>query len=122
MGFILLLASLVLVSLRLLGQVLADQPLERIVQDARRFSRIGLALALPSGLLMLIATPRLYVGNWAFQVKLLLFVAASLVQISWFHRIVATPRARNLNVRLAVACTLMLWFSVGFAGRLIGFV
>lgn len=122
LGFVLLLASLVLVSLRLLGKALPEEPLERIAHEARRFSWLGLGLAVSSGLLMLIATPRLYVGNWAFQLKVVLFIAASLVQIAWFRRIVAAPAPRRLNLRLSVATTLILWFSVGLAGRLIGFV
>jgi uncharacterized membrane protein len=122
LGFVLLLASLLLVSLRLLGRVLVDEPVERIAGDARRLSWLGLSLALASGILIFIATPRLYVGNAAFQLKLGLFVAASLFQITWFRRLAAGPARRRLVVRWSVAVTLVLWFGVGFAGRMIGFI
>jgi hypothetical protein len=123
-GFVLLLASLVLLCLRLLGAVLVDVPLERIARDAARLSWLGLGLCVVSGTLIFIATPRLYVGNWAFQLKIVLFLLAALYQLAWFGRI-ASVRARvrrPLVVRLSVVLTLVLWFGVGFAGRLIGFV
>jgi hypothetical protein len=122
LGFVLLLASLVLVSLRLLGAILVEQPVARIAREAWRLSWLGFALALVSGILMFIATPRLYVGNWAFQLKLLLFVVAALYQITWFRRLAGGPGRSLVVVRLSVAATLILWFGVGFAGRMIGFV
>jgi len=121
-GFVLLLASLVLVSLRLLDRVLTEVPVERVAREARRLSWLGLVLALSSGVLIFIATPRLYVGNVAFQAKISLFVAASVFQLAWFRRVATGEPHRPLVVRFSVAATLVLWFGVGFAGRVIGFI
>jgi hypothetical protein len=121
-GFVLLLSSLVLVSLRLLGKVLVEVPVERVAREARRLSWLGLALALSSGVLIFIATPRLYVGNLAFQAKLSLFVVASIFQLAWFRRVATGEAHHPAVVRFSVAATLVLWFGVGFAGRVIGFI
>lgn len=121
-GFVLLLSSLVLVSLRLLGKVLTEVPVGRVAREARRLSWLGLALALSSGLLIFIATPRLYVGNLAFQVKISLFIAASIFQLAWFRRVATGEPRHPAVIRFSVTATLVLWFGVGFAGRVIGFI
>jgi hypothetical protein len=121
-GFILILSSLLLLSLRLLGGILTEEPVERLARDAARLSWLGLALSLVSGTLIFIATPRLYVGNWAFQFKLLLFLFAALYQLTWFRRLATGRVQRPVVVRASVATALLLWFGVGFAGRMIGFV
>ena len=60
LGFIALLAALVLISLRLLNLVLVEQALADVTRDANRLLYIGLALTVASGVLMFVATPRLY--------------------------------------------------------------
>jgi len=122
LGFVLLLAAFVLISLRLLGWALVEASVERIARDAWRLSWLGLALALVSGILIFAATPRLYVGNWAFQLKLAVFAVAVLYQFTWFRRVATRHSRRPLIVRFSVAATLLLWFGVGFAGRMIGFI
>jgi hypothetical protein len=122
LGFVLLLTSFLLISLRLLGWALVEAPVERIARDAWRLSWLGLALALVSGVLIFAATPRLYVGNWAFQLKLAVFVVAVLYQLAWFRRVATNRLQRPLVIRFSVAATLVLWFGVGFAGRMIGFI
>jgi hypothetical protein len=121
-GFVLLLTSLLLVGLRLLGKVLVAEPVEKVAREAWKLSWLGLGLALSSGVLIFIATPRLYVGNWAFQLKLGLFVAAALFQIFWFRHEASGQARRRAITRVSVATTLLLWFGVGFAGRMIGFI
>ncbi|HEX2583649.1 MAG TPA: hypothetical protein VHL14_00850, partial [Steroidobacteraceae bacterium] len=79
-GFILLLSSLVLVSLRILRIVLKDQNLVDVTKDASRLFWWGLALALTSGTLMFISTATLYAYKWAFQLKLVLFALALILQ------------------------------------------
>src|SRR4051794_16789750 len=80
LGIILLLASLVLLSLRLLNLAFARQSVPDVGRDAIRLMRIGIILALASGVLMFVSAPRLYFNNPAFQLKMLLFVLAIIVQ------------------------------------------
>ena len=83
LGFIVLLAALVLISLRLLGLALQAVSRSRdVVEDATRLMWLGLALTVASGTLMFIATPKLYFYKPAFELKMLLFVVAVLVQFT----------------------------------------
>src|SRR5690348_16318215 len=80
MGFVLLLAALVLISLRLLGLILQRQTVSEVTHQGLRLLWSGLALAVISGVLMFIGSPKHYFYNPAFDVKMLLLIAAVFVQ------------------------------------------
>jgi small-conductance mechanosensitive channel len=122
LGFILLLASLVLVSLRLLGLAFADQPISKIGRDATRLIWLGLALAVISGTLMFVSSPRMYYYNPAFELKMLLLIVAVLVQVLLLRRVTAIDSPTPALARTSVALSLVFWFGVGLAGRIIGFI
>lgn len=122
LGFILLLGSLVLVNLRLLGWILPEEPLTKLSREAARLFTLGLTLAVVSGLLIFIATPRLYVVNWAFGLKAVLFAAALLIHFLLLRRVLKGDRPSRWLTRTAVGLSLTLWFGVSLAGRMIGFV
>ena len=122
LGFILLLAALVLICLRLLGLAFKQQPLTRVSRDATRLFWIGLAFAAVSGVLMFISSARLYYYNTAFEVKMLLFVVAVLVQVLLMRRVTSKDFPSPALARTSAALSLVFWFSVGLAGRIIGFI
>jgi hypothetical protein len=122
LGIIFLLAALVVLSLRLLGLAFAKQDVREVGRDALRLMRIGIALALISGVLMFISAPRLYWNNPAFQIKMLLFVLAIIVQVVFVRR-VAIHEAPSVGfARLSAALSIVLWFGVGLSGRVIAFI
>jgi len=121
-GFILLLASAVLISLRVLGWVLKQTPVAEVARDTLRLLWLGLTLAVLSGVLMFIGAPRHYFYNPAFTTKMVLLLAAVIVQAVVFTRIATSETPRPLLARVGVAVTLIFWFSVSLAGRAIGFV
>ena len=121
LGFIALLASLVLISLRLLNLVLKQQQLQDVTRDANRLFYIGLALTVTSGVLMFVSTPRLYFYKWAFELKMLLFISALIVQFALLRRVAARESPNPVLARTAVALSLVAWFGIGLAGRMIGF-
>lgn len=123
MGLILLLASVVLISLRLLGLAFAGQPVSKVGHDANRLTWIGTALTVSSGALMFISSPRLYYYNPAFELKMVLLVFAILVQVFLLRHVAMSdsPPPKTLG-RVAVALSLASWFGVGLAGRIIGFL
>ncbi|HEY5807163.1 MAG TPA: DUF6644 family protein [Povalibacter sp.] len=121
LGFIALLASLVLISLRLLNLVLKQQPLIDVTRDANRLFYIGLALTVASGVLMFVSTPKLYYYKAAFELKMLLFVTALLIQFAVFRRVAASTSPHPVLARTTVAASLVAWFGIGLAGRMIGF-
>ena len=121
LGFITLLAALVLVGLRLLGFVLKSQALPDVAKDADRLLYLGLGMTTVSGVLMFVATPKLYFHKPAFELKMLLFLAAVIIQFWVLRRLVARAAENAVAVRLTVAVSLLAWFGIGFAGRMIGF-
>ena len=122
LGFILLLAALLMLSLRLLGLILKKQPLPQVARDATRLIWVGLGAAVASGVLMFVSTPKLYYFNWAFELKMALFLAAIIVQLALFRRVAASESPSPALARTAVALSLLSWFGVGLAGRMIGFI
>jgi cytochrome bd-type quinol oxidase subunit 2 len=122
MGFVLLLAALVLISLRLLGLILTQQTVPEIARQSLRLLWSGLALAVGSGLLMFIGSPRHYFYNPAFEVKMVMLVIATLVQALLVRRVANSDHPAPWLARTSVALSLSLWFAVSMAGRAIGFV
>ncbi len=121
LGFIALLAALVLISLRLLDLVFRDRPIQEVTRDANRFLHIGLALTVLSGTLMFVATPKLYFYKFAFELKMLLFVGAIVLQFALFRRVAASESPNPILARTTVGVSLAVWFGIGLAGRMIGF-
>jgi hypothetical protein len=121
LGFVLLLAALVLISLRLLRLVLIQQTVPQVTRQALRLLSLGLALAVISGTLMFIGSPKHYFYNSAFDLKMVLLAAAVIFQASLLRKMAGAP-SDTRRTRLDVALSLALWFAVSMAGRAIGFV
>lgn len=121
LGFIVLLGSLVLICLRLLNVLLTNQPMSEVATDANRLLNIGLVLAVSSGVLMFIATPSLYFYKPVFQLKMVLFAIAVLLQFTLFRSLIRNADTQARFVGTSVAFALAAWFGIGFAGRMIGF-
>lgn len=121
-GFVLLLASLTIISLRIYGLAFAQQPLSKVARDGTRLIWIGLALAVASGTLMFICGARHYAENWAFELKMVLLLVAVTLQVALFRRVTATDSPHPTLARASVALSLLFWFGVGLAGRMIGFI
>jgi len=121
-GFVLLLAALVLISLRLLGLILQQQTAPAVARQALRLLWSGLALTVGSGILMFIGSPRHYFYNPAFDVKMVLLAAAVIIQAGLFRKVANSATPSPWLARAGVALSLALWFAVSMAGRAIGFV
>jgi uncharacterized protein DUF6644 len=122
MGFVLLLAALVLISLRLLGLILQQQTMSQVASQSLRLLWSGLALAVASGALMFIGSPKHYFYNPAFDIKMLLLVVAVLVQAVLLRWVAHSDNPSPWLTRTTVAVSLAAWFAVSMAGRAIGFV
>jgi hypothetical protein len=75
-----------------------------------------------SGVIMFIGAPRHYFYNPAFATKMLLLIAAVIVQAAVFGRVAASEKPNPVLARVGVALALAFWFGVSLAGRAIGFV
>lgn len=122
LGFVFLLSSLVLINLRLLGLALPRQSVPEVAGQPNKLIWFGLALAVISGSMMFIASPTLYFGNPAFQLKIWLLLAAVILQATLYRQVTKTEQPSPLLARVSVASSLVLWFGVGLAGRAIGYI
>jgi|GEM_PF-265984 len=121
-GLVLVLTSILLVNLRLLGVGFTYFSAPQLAKYTKPFIFTGLVFLVLSGLFMLAPSAALYEPNPAFWLKLKLFAVALIIQFT-LYRAVTTAEKPNRFLAVATAIlSLLLWFSVGLAGRAIGFV
>jgi hypothetical protein len=87
---------------------------------------IGLVLMALSGSLITVSMPFKYYNNMAFRWKMVLLVLALATTAALLRSarlaVVAAPSGGSARLRGLAVSALLLWFSVGFSGRLIGFL
>jgi Family of unknown function (DUF6644) len=123
-GLTMLLATVLVLNLRLANVALKDSPLHWLAQQLRPWMLGGLAVVLLSGALIFIGTPAKYLASNPFRVKMITLLLAMLFQYGALRRFAApVPAPSSRAVSLVVAAvSLTLWFTVGWAGRAIAFI
>lgn len=122
LGFVLLVGGVAMFDLRLLGAV-RGVGVASLAQSLLPWSWVGLAVAVPSGLLMFAAHATELAANPAFQIKLVLLLVAGLN--AWlFHRrlMPRAPLESTPSARLAAAVSLLTWVGVIACGRLLAYL
>jgi len=102
-------ASALMLSLRLAGMVWRDEPLPRVYARFRPVIWWSLPLLLATGAVMIIGEPARSLENPVFQLKMTLLVSAVVVTLLPF---------RN---RIVAVASLALWCAIVFAGRWIAY-
>jgi Family of unknown function (DUF6644) len=123
-GLTVLLATVLVLNLRLAGVALKDSSLDWLARQLRPWMIRGLALVILSGVLIFVGTPAKYLASNPFRVKMVALGVAMLFQYGVLRGLVASdsaPRSRAVNLIVA-ALSLTLWFTVGWAGRAIAFI
>jgi hypothetical protein len=121
-GLLMVLSSSILISLRVLGGGVRHQSLRQITQSTSWLIWAGLALLAFSGVLIFIPAATNYYPNTVFWSKFVLLAVALLLHFSLYRGIGQSDQEPSILVKLAATFSLVLWFSVAFAGRFIGFV
>ena len=121
-GLVLILASVLLVSLRLLGTGLINQSVPQLVKATNPLIWIGFAFITFSGIFMFAPSAALYYPNPAFWLKFQILVVALIVQFTLYRKITATEHPNRLLAVFTAIASLVLWFGVGILGRAIGYV
>jgi len=103
-------SSVLMLDLRLLGVVGADQPLARVASRFRPVIWWTLPILLATGAVMIIGEPARSLANSVFQLKMLLLLAAIGVTLT-FHK----------GPRIIAVLSLALWVGIVFAGRWIAY-
>lgn len=123
-GIGILLGNILLLDLRLLG-VLRQNALAEVLSLLSRIAGLGLGLAIASGLLLFSVQPQHYLHNPAFLLKLALLSLALLnlllVQYSQSWQQAQSGSQVSSGLKLAAACSLLLWLAIIIAGRWIAF-
>lgn len=122
LGLMLLLSSIVLVNLRLLGFGLTGQPVTKLAASTNKLIWIGLVLLAVSGLFVFIPAALIYYVNPFFWYKAELIVFALIVQLTFFRWATKTDDPHPVLAKSAAVLSLTLWFGVGAAARVIGFL
>src|SRR5271156_4701961 len=116
MGLTILLATVLVMDLRLAGLGMRDYGLSWLARQLKPWTLGAIAVMISSGLLMFLATPGKYVDSHPFRLKMALLCLALLFHYGVLRRLTKTDSAaRPRAVQLLVAClSLTLWFGVGW--------
>ncbi len=107
------------VDLRLLGLRLGAMPAGQLALGLRPWFRAGLAVAVGTGLWMLVADPLKYYVNPAFRAKAALLLLA--VPLQWLlHRIALRGDSLSFATGSLAVASLLLWLAAAAAGRIVG--
>jgi hypothetical protein len=117
--------AVLLLDLRFLGVGFRTQSVSEVARELLPLTGGGVIVMFVSGLLLVANGPVRYYFNPAFRIKMILFVVALV-----FHFILqfvaarpAEARERNsVWLKTGAVLSLLLWLSIGVAGRAIGYV
>jgi len=126
-GLALVFGTIAIIDLRLLGAASTERPFKRMASDILKWTWIAFGLTALTGSLMFITNAGVYYHNFYFRAKMVLLVLAAVNMLSfeltlgrsvhrWDKATAAPPAGRAVAV-----LSLVIWISVIFAGRLIGF-
>src|SRR5688572_2343892 len=119
--------TILIVDLRLLGFPNTQRPFTRISGELLRLTWMAFFFAVVTGVLMFSANANTYVGNTAFGLKMLALLGAGVNMAAFqgitFRSIAAWDKgaATPLAGRVAGAASILIWVTVVFLARWIGF-
>src|SRR3984893_847899 len=120
-------SSALMLDLRLIGVFWANRPLEAVKARFLPLVWWPLLVLLATGVIMIIAEPARSLKNPAFQLKMLLLIAALIVTalFQFLQRRSAAFGGPRFGPRMAMATlaivSMLLWSSIIFAGRWIAY-
>jgi hypothetical protein len=117
--------AILLVNLRFLNLAFRMQPASQVAQELLPLTAGGVVATFISGLFLFLGGSVRYYHNPAFRLKIVLFLIALL-----FHFILQIRTARqapvqgntSLWLKVSAVVSLLLWFTIGLAGRAVGYV
>jgi hypothetical protein len=116
--------AVLFVDLRLLGLSLKSQPAPIVAREFLPITGGGVIVMLITGSLLLASGPMRYYYNTPFRIKMWLFFIALFfhfaMQISIARRNPDTDRETSLR-KVGGVLSLLLWATIGIAGRAIGY-
>lgn len=127
MSLAVLFSSAVVVDLRILGRIAKHQTISSLTQRLTPGIWIGLAGAVFTGLLLMIAEPVRSITTWEFQSKMVMLVIVVALTVSLKRTVVANaaewdaaPAAPG-GAKAAAVGSMALWMLIILAGRWIAY-
>jgi hypothetical protein len=126
-GLTMVFGTITVVDLRLLGVGSARRPFTKVASDILKWTWAAFALAAVTGSMLFISNADVYYHNFYFRSKMILLALSALNMLifkftagkwvhSWDRDLMAPPAGRTVAI-----VSLVLWISIIFCGRWIGF-
>jgi hypothetical protein len=119
LGMVLFLGCITVMSLRLLGVLMPRRPISEVTRDLRHGTIAGLATMFVTGPLVAVAEPERWYTDGPFRLKMAILLAALIFHFTLFRRVTQRDEPGPLLSRCTGVLALLLWFGVGWMGRLI---
>ena len=113
--------AVLVLDLRMLGLMLHRQPVAQVARSAQPWLMLSLAVMLPTGVLLFLSESKKCYYSEAFWVKMTALALAILFTFTVRRKAAAAVGTRAIWHKLVGLVSLALWFTVGAAGRWIGF-
>jgi hypothetical protein len=126
-GLTMVFGTTAIIDLRLLGVASTRRPFSRIASDIMKWTWAAFALTVTTGLLMFITNAGVYYHNFFFRSKMAMLALAGLNVLIFERTAVRSihrwdkDAAAPLAGRAVAAVSLVIWISIIFLGRWIGF-
>ena len=122
-GLTILLGTLLILNLRLLGLIQPQKPAAQLARELAPGVWIGMPLILISGGLIFMGGALSYYESSWFRLKMILLFVAIVFHFTIQRAVIRAgeDRVGPLLMKVTGSIELLLWFSVGFSGRAIGF-
>lgn len=122
-GLAALLGCVLMLNLRLMGIGMLRIPQRTVADQLLPWIWKSLIVTICAGIVIFIVDPVRYAANTPFRIKMSLLATAILFHFFVYRRIARSPvqtRTSPGHVAAAVS-SLLLWFGIGWSGRLIAF-
>lgn len=126
-GLALVFGTIAIIDLRLLGLASTKRSFRRMASDILKWTWAAFALTAATGALMFMTNASVYYSNFFFRTKMVMLVLAGLNMLFFeltagrtIHRWDKEPSA-PLAGKATAALSLVLWITIIFMGRWIGF-
>lgn len=126
-GLTMVFGTIAIVDLRLLGVASTGRRFTRIASDSMRWTWAAFALTVVTGLLMFTTNAAVYYYNLYFRFKMGMLACAGINMLIFERTAVRsvdrwdTDRAAPFAGKAVAAASLVIWISIIFLGRWIGF-
>ena len=119
LGMMVLLGTIIVVSLRLLGVVMPRRPVTEIAGQLRRWTVAGLVTNLATGPFLVVPESVRWYHSGPFQLKMSVLFVATVFHFTLYRKVTSGDEAGPVLRGVTGTLALLLWFGVGWMGRLI---